>query len=431
MTGRVESAGRSFGLGAVPSDTMLEKMCRCPFPQVPVIEYVTWTIPLPLTDTAIGQTFGDEIDVLSNSKQVAGVAAVDSSFVMNGILQTTMFVVGLGVHAFAEPFTFSQIGNSIASGGCCAPGSMTPPVSPDVFSANDAINGALTGVTGITAPINPADLEWGFADWNAAWHMANAYQLQWTFQQRHLLINELMADVAWFGSYADGEGMGTSDASVTQYAAQVNNQYASLGATQRFLPVSHRRVGSFNGAPTGPTGPNVGLFHPTNDYKLAPVTWGGLQSQGTNHGGTPFRKFAKPIVIDQGIPIGLSLNLQDSYHYKQMVRYMSISEGAGTNAVANVMVDPNINGYTVATGNAGLELTMNPGGASFANQSVDTDRQLFKGGVMKLAFLIRGFEVYGQWKKYFCDNGKMLAPYVDVPNVTGTIGGLAGIPTNA
>ncbi len=32
------------------------------------------------------------------------------------------------------------------------------------------------------------------------------------FQQRHLLVNELAADVSYFGPYADGIGMGTSDA---------------------------------------------------------------------------------------------------------------------------------------------------------------------------------------------------------------------------
>lgn len=437
---REDSAGRSFGLGALPTDGAVEKMCKCPFPNVPVIEYVTWTIPLPLSDDQITSTFGNEIDVLQSPKQVAGVAAVDSSFVQNGTLQTTMFVVGLGIHAFGEPMSFSQIGNTVASAGVAT----APLVSPDVFTADDTINGALSGVIGVTAAMDPAQLEWGFADWNAIWHMANAYQVRWTFQQRHLLINELMADVCYFGSFADGQGMGTSDATIQQFVAQTNNRYAGLGASSRFLPISHRRVGSVNAAgtggggttgitgPTGATGTNVGLFHPTRDFDLAPMTWGGIKNGGTNHGGLPFRKFNKPVVLDQGIPIGINLVAQDDYHQKQMQRYMSISEGAGTNSVANVEVDPFINGYSVGTGNAGLELTLNTGGNQYVNTSVQTNRSLLKGGVMKISIQVKGFEIYGQWKKYFCDsnNAKAISPYVDVPSQTGNVSGLAGIPTN-
>jgi len=417
-------AGRMIGLGASPSNETFMSLSKCSFQQVPVIEYVTWTVPLPLSDDQIESTFGNEIDVLQNPKAVSGVASVDSSFVVNGILQTDMFVIGFGIHAFGEPMSFSQIGNSVASAGT----QTAPLVSPDVFSANDALNGALSGVLGVTAGIEPAQMEWGFADWQAMWHLVNAYQFQWKFQQRHLLINELAADVSYFGPYAEGQGMGTSDASVQQYVRQINDQYAGLGASSRFLPVSHRRVGSVNAGGTGATiAANTGVFHPTRDYDLAPVSWGGIRNQGSGGCCMPFRKLNKPVLLERGIPIGMILVAQDSYHQEQMQRYLSISEGADTNQVANILVDQNINGYSVATGNAGLELTLDTGGNQFANESVQTNRALYKGGTLKLAILIKGFEVWGPWKKYFASNAPALTQYVDVPSITGQVSGLAGI----
>ena len=70
---------RSFGLGATPTDTgAMDAAFGCPFTQVPVLEYVTLTVPLPLSDTAVTATFGDTINVLNVGQSAPpGVASVD------------------------------------------------------------------------------------------------------------------------------------------------------------------------------------------------------------------------------------------------------------------------------------------------------------------------------------------------------------------
>jgi hypothetical protein len=376
----------------------------CPMTSIPVIEYVTLTVPLPLTDTQLGATFGPEVQVLNQQGTPSGVASVDSSFAVNGILQANMLTCGVGVHAFGEPLSFSQIGNSILST------STGLPISPDVFSQNDALHGAL-GPTAVGSII-PAVMEWGFADWNAIYHLTNAYQFQWTFCQRYLLLNELLADVAFYGPYAEGQGFGTSDVIVQQYIAQMNSYYGPTAGTL-FAPVSHRRIGSANANAVATAGPtfgavgtnsgNIGIFHPVRDFDLAPVSFGGLKTQAGS-GGQPFRKMSKPIYLPAGLPIKMTLNVQDSYHFQQMTRYMSISEsasGTGTNKLALVSVTPGVAALSgiqnPGSATAGLEITLDQGINQFTQQLVNTDRNLYKGGVMKLAMLIKGFEVGGPW----------------------------------
>lgn len=129
-----------FGLGAPPGDAKAAEKClRCGFGNVPVVEEVVWTIPLPLTAEEAQTTFGDTVNPLSGSSAVPGVASIDSTFLINGILQTDILAQGIGVHVFCEPMTFSTIGNAFLAPATIADSAP----SPDVFTANDAANGAL------------------------------------------------------------------------------------------------------------------------------------------------------------------------------------------------------------------------------------------------------------------------------------------------
>jgi hypothetical protein len=421
---------RQFGLGASPTDTNAwQQACCCPFTQTPVVEYTTQTAVLPLSDSAITSTFGDQINILNFVGHQAGITSLDTSFISAGILQTNLFCTGIGIHFFSEPESFSTIGNSIATS------ITTTPVSPDVWTHNDVINGAL-GASLATSPgsIIPAVFEWGMAAWNAMWNLANGYQFIWTFCQRYQLLNELVADLCYFSSYAEGEGFGTSDVAVQQYVKQVNATYRSLSGGSVFMLPNYRRVGAVNVTGTGGslTGTGTGVFHPTSDYQVAPVSWGGIRNQG----GTccqPFRKMAKPIFLQAGLPIGMRLQAQDQYNVTQMQRYLSISEGAGTNTTALVQQDSTLNGYSIAATGvgvapAGLELTLDQGGNQFASQSVNTDRALFKGGQFKMATLLKGFEVGGQWLGCFKDpqTAQQLSSQVYIPNMQGT-SGMAGV----
>lgn len=423
---RLDIQSRFFGLagaqGQPSSDTGANmatwaQMISCPITAMPVIEYVTLTITLPVSDTAIQASFGDVINVLNTQGTPPGVAQVDSSFAINGMLNANMLVCGIGIHAFGEPISFTTIGNGLST-------SLTSlPLSPDVFTHNDLTWGALGTTTGII----PADFEWGFADWQAMWHLTQGYQFQWVFCQRYLLINELMADVCFYGPYADGQGMSDSEVSIQQYVKQANAIYRGLSGGQVFAPVQSRRYGSVSTSATGATllG-NTGLFHVTSDFATAGVTFGGLKHNG-HSGGYPYRKIAKPIFLQAGLPITMKLVAQDSYHVGQMQRYMSISEGAGTNQVAVVQFDSTFNGVPTLTQPAALEQTLDQAGAEFASNVRNSDRALFKGGVMKLAMVLKGYEFGPGWCGCFSDK-KMRDQVTQSSYAPSLSAGVSGVP---
>lgn len=418
---------KMIGLGANPTEELAQGVLQCGFTNVPVIEYVTWTTNVPLLDTDIQATFGDEIDVLQNPKTVPGIDDVDSSFIVNGILQADMIAYGFGFHVFGEPQSFMQIGNCLSPAPAA---SVTTPVSPDVFTTNDV---QLLGVPG-GSTLSPAILSWGHDDWEAAWHLANAYQFQWRVYQRILLVNELAADVCFFGPYAEAVASGTSEVDVIEYARQTNNRYNDLSGGGQFIPVNARRVGSVNGAsgtaaPAGvgvATTGNTGLFHPTRDYDLAPVTLGGMRNQGGLANTQPFRKLPRPVLLEKGIPIGMVLVAQDAYHQAQMQRYLSISESQGGN-LAIVSASANLLPTTpTPTGGVAYmpELTLDQGANAFSGQQVTTTRVKMKGGTIKLSILIKGVEVWGPWKDYITKN---MSQYISSPGTSGSAG-MSGLP---
>jgi hypothetical protein len=400
-----------FGLGAPPdagpeSKEAATKCLRCGFGNVPVVEEVVWTVPLPLTSEQAQSTFGDTINPLSGSSSVPGVASIDSTFLINGILQTDILAQGIGVHVFCEPMTFSTIGNAFN-----APSSPTTPfASPDVFTQNDITNNVVP-LFGGASPV-PAVFEWGAATWRAGWNFINAYQFQWKTSQRELVLNELAADISYFGSFADAEASGTSELPVQEFVALLNAQYRAQDSATIFLPVNFRRVGSVNTPSGGAAGDlNVGLFHPTRDFDLAPVTWGGLRWQGYGCKGQMYRPVESPCFLERGIPIGMIFIAQDAVHQAQMIEALTIdNEPFGT----NVQIDANLTGFTfvgpgalagtptavfAGPNNIMLEQTLDATPV-LVQQSVNTVRQVFKGGILKLGIKIKGWEMPGGWKSY-------------------------------
>jgi hypothetical protein len=264
----------------------------------------------------------------------------------------------------------------------------------------------------------PAVFEWGASTWRAGWNFINAYQFQWKTSQRELVLNELAADISYFGSFADAEASGTSELPIIEFVALVNAQYRAKDSATIFLPVNFRRVGSVNGG--GTTG-NVGVFHPTRDFDLAPVTWGGLRWQGYGTRGQMYRPVESPCFLERGIPIGMIFIAQDAVHQAQMIEALTIdNEPFGF----NVQPDINISGFTAPgvdfTPTAGaivpgdtnvmLEQTLDATPV-LVQQSVNTVRQIFKGGILKLGIKIKGWEMPGGWKSYCSEN---------LPQIMGT-----------
>ncbi len=388
---------RFIGLGREPSkDVVTADVMGFGFSQMPVIEYVTWTMSFPLTDADITATFGAEINLLSTQGAPAGVSAESSSFVTNGVLQVDMFVAGFGIHIFGEPVSFSVIGNAMTP----LPGVGTAPIaSLDAFTQNDLANGCLGQPQG--GSVVQAELEWGVADWEAAWHLANGYRFLWLMNQRYAVVNELAADVCYFGPYAEAAAAGTSEVPVQPFVRQVNNQYRAMAGGGIFVPINFRRVGSVGNPAAQPAVPNTAVVHPTRDFDLAPVTWGGIRNQGGAACCQPFRKLPKPVLLERGIPIGMKLIEADAFHAAQMRRYMSISESIGGN-LATVGLDANVNGLSSGAGTpVALELTLDQGANVTVSQRVQTDRVVFKGGSFQLSILLKGFEVWSEaWKQY-------------------------------
>ena len=342
--------------GSAGALSAAEKCLKCSFGNVPVIEEVVWTIPLPLTAEEALATLGDTVNLMSGSSSVPGVASIDSTFLINGILQTDILTMGVGVHVFCEPMTFSTIGNAFVAPATSA----VPPPSPDVFTSNDILNGALgpqfaTGGAASDTPPSPADFDFGGDVWRAGWNFINAYQFQWRASQRELIINELAADVSYFGAFADAEAAGTSEVPIIEFVAAVNATYRSKGSATVFLPVSFRRVGSVN---NGSATLNVGVFHPTRDFDLAPVTWGGVRYQGYGCRGQMYRQIESPCFLERGIPIGMQFVVQDAVHQALMLEAVSITnEPLGT----NISPDENYSCFTTLT-TAATPGTPVPGG---------------------------------------------------------------------
>jgi hypothetical protein len=322
------------------------------------------------------------------------VASIDSTFLINGILQTDILAQGIGVHIFCEPMSFSTIGNAWEAPS----NTVNPPPSPDVFTSLDMTNGAMgdAGDNVTAATFVPAVFEFGAPVWRAGWNFINAYQFQWKTSQRELVLNELAADVSYFGSFADAAAAGTSEVPIIEFVAQVNATYRSKGSGTIFLPVSFRRVGSFDITPATET-TNTGIFHPTRDFDLAPVTWGGLRWQGYGCKGQMYRPIESPCFLERGIPIGMLFVVQDAVHQAQMLEAITINNDPfGT----NVSIDENLSDLTVNDIAAVmLEQTLNAT-PDLVGQQVNTSRQIFKGGILKIGIKIKGWEMPGGWKAY-------------------------------
>lgn len=417
---------RLVGFGQHPANQagavqIIQEMIKCPFASTPNIEFVTKTAQLPLSDKNLAAALPETVNLLDTS--AGGWDDVATSFVAPNTLQADILVTGIGVHAYGEPETFTQIGNAFSVGGSPPPAGTPTPVSADVMSLNDTTGTNAQNLMGLPVggSLLPAILEWGHAAWMGLWHLTNAYKFIFKYRQRVNLVEELLADFCYFGPYAEGIGSGTNDVDVIEYARQANNRYRDQGGSGIFLPVNFRREGSVGAAPlpnggTGIVAP-VSLFHPTRDFDLAQAMQGGLRNQGAGGCCAPFRRF-RPFILEAGIPIGLQLQSASGYHREQMLRYFSISENQDGNT-ANVLVDENDTGVSASGPAVAPELTLDQGVNQYASNQVVTSRQLFKGGVIKLAALIKGYVLWGQYKSVAIGMG--------IP-VVGKVPGPAALP---
>lgn len=417
-----ENTLRQFGLGRGPQGlsqdqclAMAHQTMQMNFGQVPNLEYVNIHIELPMLDTDIASAFGAEIPLSTFPKSTPGVQATVSNMAINGLTQVDLVVVGYGVHIR----TPAQRGTILCNVFSPAPAVNAVPVSPDAFSTavfgegngGDVKSGSL-GLPGSpgtpTTTITPGLLEVGGPSANAAWNLCMGYQFNWTVCQRYALVQELLKDVAYLSPSDLGQS-GVSAEAAQRFVRLANNRYTTLGLGGLIVPINAQRIGSIDTtAVGGVTGVNHGVFHPTRAYDEVPVTW---DDNGGQTSGTMFRKFQKPLFIEKGETIDMSLIEQDSYYGRQFRNYLSISDGlGGTNAI--VPFAAGAGGTTVSTANAFVELTLDATAVADALQ-VNTDRALLKQGALNISIYLKAYEICSNWAGYMpicCQQGLLCNP---------------------
>ena len=115
-----------------------------------------------------------------------------------------------------------------------------------------------------------------------------------------------------------------------------------------------------------------------------------------------YRPIESPCFLERGIPIGMLFVVQDAVHQALMLEAVTIdNEPLGTNFGPDVNT---ILSTAVAGASVMLEQTLDTA-PILTSQVTGTDRQTFKGGILKLAIKIKGWEMPGGWKAYCASSG--------------------------
>lgn len=383
------------GLGDLVSSILSCK--ACPTYNMPIIEQVRWTLGGPLLDSTLTSAFGAEIDLFGSGKNVPGIAFVETTMAQPGQLQVPTLCCAIAWHLEPEPFEFTGQVNAWTRP---VVGAQAPP-SPDTFTLNDQINGALGAAIGNPAPTQimvPGVLQWGWWAAYAFWHMARGYDLRWKIGQHTNIMDEVLRHTAYMPPNAQQGSTSGLNVDLTDFVRQTNNYYDQLGTALIALKVDFLRVGSVNLA--GPV--NVGAFRPSRALQFAPTTVGGINLRELLGANSEFRKLTVPYLIQPGIPIGLVAQEADTIEADQMRRWLSITQSQQAGIPPIETDDANVLATTTVPGaNVSREVVIGaatpPAAADFIAQQVDTGTAIFKGGEGKITLAIKGFEVDGDW----------------------------------
>ena len=215
-----------------------------------------------------------------------------------------------------------------------------PPPSPDVWTVNDIDNGAI-GASTLSARHGPGVLP-GLPRVGRG-RVARGLELHQRLpvpvahepararperaRGRHQLLRVLR------GRRGGGHERGRH--------RRVSSRRSTRPIGARTMRPSSCRSTSGESAASQPRLPalNTGIFHPTRDFDLAPVTWGGLRWQGYGCRGQMYRPVESPCFLERGIPIGMQFVVQDAVHQASMLEALTINnEPFGTNVLPDVNV---------------------------------------------------------------------------------------------
>lgn len=384
------AATRKEGLGAI-LDLIVQSKAN-PWWNMDVIEQVRWTLAGPQTNASITENFGATIDLFGAGKSPEDIDFVETTMAQTGQTQTHFVACYVGFHMEPDPMCFTLRGNAIThptTGRAQAP-------SPDVFTANDVLNGALgPAFAGIepTDVMLPALMEHGWWLNRAFWEMARAYNYRWKIGQHINIMDEQLRHTAYMPPNAQEGSASSSETDPFNLINMMNTRYDTLGSALDFLPIDFLRIGS-----VGVTTVNVGRFTPTRDFDTVGTTYGGMDLRSMLHGNSEFRQLCLPYIIEPGVPIGIYLQECDSVQADVMRALLSISQVGGQFGGVippSVTPDANINAGFTATGAAVmLERTLD---AADVPQQVNAERCIFKSAMGKITLPIKGFEVTKDW----------------------------------
>lgn len=377
--GRDESAKRRL-VGAINS------LQNTPTYNIPTIDNVTWHFDGPLTDAAIGATFGSTINLLQGGAVPQGVVQIDTTFAQPGEFQTFALICGIQWRVDLEPIEFTapvNLWTSPTSGSA-------KPLSPDVFSvADNAVNGPLGMLAG--QAMVPGQLEYGWWITNAAFHMFRGYNLQWQYGHNYNIINDTLRNTAFLSSSGDAVAS-DSEIDIDYYIRKTNDYYRNvLQSPLTALQVDSIRLGNM----TLSEAPGLSVFKPSRAYERVGATYGGGAAKSLVKGNSEFRRLTSPFLAWPGVPLGLKAQVSNDDDQIQMQKWLSATYGFGGSAPAAFTDDINVNagpGVTMLSAQTAQEPSLdNPSAPQFINRY--SQRAPVKGGSWKLTCAFKGYEL--------------------------------------
>jgi len=428
---KLRNAKKELGFGMPPSffgsdaASALAMILAAPTTRGIIVESAAWTVDIPLLDADIANTFGKRINVFGTPDGVPppGVTDATNTLAVPGMPAADMILLGIRVRTLVEPESRLIRGNAFdPTGATVLPG------SPDVWSLNDLNNGSITGIategdpaTGVDpSTYFPAEFLWGLPTWRVAYAFNKAYDLNWEMDYQESLIREPLLEVGTIAPFADAEAAGTSFTSNIDRVNILNAQLANLGVSQIFMPITHKRLGSYNTG-AGSTPPNVGVFTPSREEDGSPTVFGGIGTSQDKYDRSPL-VFVVPVYWPAGTPLGITFQLRSDINQQEMQRWLSVT--GGTNGIPGQDLDLPISallsGPTSTNASVMEELTLNTPGV-LINQAVQTDRVLDKGGRMIFQVGLIGVRIGQAWKQTVyqaIQSGAIQAPkgYGTLPN---------------
>jgi hypothetical protein len=358
-----------------------------------VVESSEWMFDFPMLDPDIANAFGPTIDVFAtpNGNPPKGITGAYNTLSVPGMPNSNMVIWGLIVRFSVEAEGRLIRGNYVIPGA----GQTQPQASPDVFDTQDVTAGIFGGQA---TPI-PGELLTGFPQWRFAYDMAMGYGLNFLKEHQTSFIRQPLKGLAIISPFATAEACGTAFASNIDRIKAYNDRVQQIGFAPNgvFLPITHKRIGTWLGYAAGAT--QGGDFPPTREEDASPTMFGALGFPENPFAPSPLL-FTRPAFWPRGAPVSIQLEVLGNAGapwQADMQRWLSIT--GGTNGAAgqdlNLPLSGILSGLTLAGPN---EQSLDPV-AQAVSVIVNTNRMLGKIGKASIFIGLLGKRIRQDWMK--------------------------------